>query len=101
MPHFLTSGKSQGREVGSDDRISGEPSRLSCFPEVFGRQGAAWNVPAVVAQRSNGWRKMCEHQVLRADALCHRTEVGSPALTIKREWRKSAASVRAQDRVRC
>src|SRR5712691_5969473 len=82
--------KPQGRKIGSDNRISGEPARLDRFAVIRFRQRTARNLPAVVYHCSERWAKMCEHEVLRSHALCHGAEIGGQALAIIGYWWKSA-----------
>src|SRR5438132_466693 len=57
------------------------------------------NLPLVVYDCSERWAKMCEHEVLRAHALCHGAQIGCQALAIEGSRRKTAALVRPHDGV--
>src|SRR2546425_5155288 len=89
----LLRGKPQGRKIGSDNRIPGEPARLGCFAVIRFRQRTVWNLQLVVSQRSERRGKMCEHEVLRSHPLCHSAKIGSQALAIKGSRGESAVPV--------
>src|SRR5438067_13481335 len=91
--------KPQGRKVGSHNRISGKATRLDRFAVIRLRQRPARNLPLVMYDCSERWAKMCEHEVLRAHALCHGAQIGGQALAIKGSRRETAAPVRPHDGV--
>ena len=63
-------------KLGANDDVSGEP-RISGGPPVIGfRERATRNLEGILLVRADWRDQMCKHQIFRARALSHGTEVG-------------------------
>jgi hypothetical protein len=87
----------QACEIGSYNRSPDESACLHRFAIICLGQCSTRNVPAIVPCRSKRRSKMCEHEILRARALCHGTKISCQALPVEALWGKTTSAVRAQN----
>ena len=86
--------QAKGREIGSDDGLSGKATVLHGFPVIRFRQRAAGDFEGPLLFRSERRDHMREDQILCACPFGHRTEIESIALTKIGVRKEPAALVR-------